>query len=71
MLVVCPFLSLYLYRIPRMFRQVNLVPRHWSSILYVCSSAMFVDPEGRGSMQGTRVSLINVGMGPVNRRLCS
>jgi hypothetical protein len=56
---VYPLVSSYLYRTPCMIKQVNLVPRYRSSILNVCSSAMSVDPEGRGSTRGTRVSLVN------------
>jgi hypothetical protein len=52
------FHSLYLYHIPCMLRQVNLVPWRRSSILHVCSSAMYVNPENRGS------AFTGVGMGP-------
>jgi len=38
------------------------VPQHQSSVHHVCSSAMFVNLKGRGSVRSTRVSLINAGM---------
>jgi hypothetical protein len=60
---VCPLVSLYLYCIPCMISRVNLVSRHRSSILHVCSGAMSVDAAGQGSTRGTRVSLISSGMG--------
>jgi hypothetical protein len=45
-----------------MIRRVNLVPRQRLRYSYVCSSMMFVQPEGGGSARDTRVSLINVDM---------
>jgi hypothetical protein len=58
---VCSMISLYSYLIPCMIRRVNLVPRHRFQYSIV-SCMMSVDPEGRGSAQDTRVSLINAGM---------
>jgi hypothetical protein len=54
--------SLYLYLMPCMIRQINLVPRQWFRYSYVCSSMMSVHPEGGGSAWDTRVSLFNVDM---------
>jgi hypothetical protein len=53
-------ISLYLYLMPCMIRQVNLVPRQRFRYLYVCSSMMSIRPEGGGSTRYTRVSLFNV-----------
>jgi hypothetical protein len=55
-------ISLYLYLIPCMIRRVNLVPQHRFQYSYIFSSMMSVHPEGGGSVQDTRLSLINVGM---------
>jgi hypothetical protein len=60
---ICSLHSLYLYHIPHMIIRVIQVPQHWFQYSNVCSSMMSIDPEGRGSAQGTRVSLINEGMG--------
>jgi hypothetical protein len=51
---------LYSYLMPCMIRRVNLVPRQRFPYSYVCSSVMSVHPEGGGSVQDAKVSLISI-----------
>jgi len=57
---ICFMISLYLYFMLCLIRQLGLEHRYPFHHSNVCSSMMSFHPEGGGSGRDTRVSLINV-----------
>ena len=55
-------ISLLCYYMLCLVRDLVLINSYMLQYLYVCSSMMYVDPNGGGSARDTRVSLTNVDM---------